>query len=188
MLNVEWGDGSDQPGSGPNRPPTPAAAVSEARGRSRAARPRPPLTPLRVIGGYVITLIAIATGAPFVYLGLVQADRAEGFSGIGWAFGGFLVAGLVGLAVLLVLSLTSKAGPVFFVVDLLVLLLPQLISNWQWLWLAVLLVAPGVAAWVAHPPRRPDRSSRTRRRFVLTRSGAVALFALVLPGLLRLVL
>lgn len=141
-----------------------------------------------MISAYVITMVAIATGAPFVYLGLVEADRHDGPSGLGWGSAGYLVAALVAIAVLAVLSTTTRAGPWFFLLDLTMVLVPNLISPGWWTSLAALVLAPGVAAWVAHPPLRRDRAGRSRRRLVLTRAGVVVGVAAGMPVVLRLAL
>ena len=141
----------------------------------------------RVLICYVITLIAVVVGSPVAILGYVKGDQCTGGSScLRYVTLGLLGAGLLSAVALLVLAIIFRAGVIFWLSVLAVAIVPNLISNDQHLPQLAVLAAPGIAAWVAHPPRRRTGLTRTPVALVLSRLVVLAMFVLVVPVMLRL--
>lgn len=147
---------------------------------------RPTMSVRRVLICYVITLIAVVVGSPVAILGYVKGDQCTGGSSCLRILPlGLLGAGLLAAVALLVLAIIFRAGVIFWLSALAVAIVPTLISNHPYLPQLAALAAPGIAAWVAHPPRRRLELTRTPVRLALSRLVVLVLFILVVPVMLR---
>lgn len=147
-------------------------------------RSTPTLSFRRVLICYVVTLIAVTCGSAVALASAALASRCTepGFSCLGYLYWGYLFAGLLAAAVLLVLAVVYRAGAVFWLVTLVMMIVPGLLSGLQPVALAAALLGPGIAAWVAHPPRQTAPSQTI---LVIRRVTVLAVVVVIAPMLIH---
>lgn len=162
------------------RPLTPPDPLTESRGVGDGAAERARRYGFaRITQAYAVTLLAAVLALPVVGAGLITSNNC---AIRGYACGDRLAYGLIGAIVLagvtqLMLALHFRLGWSFWIGSSLMMATATVNTAQPPVLVGVLLLAPGVAAWVSEPPNR--------RRGVLSHwvPRYAVLLVLVLAGL-----
>lgn len=181
MISTDFGRSSDE-----SAPDLERATDRPPHQQLHDQRRRPTFSVHRVLVCYAVTAIAVACGAVVAVAGSTAAHRCTdpGYTCLGYYLYGVLCAALLTAAVLLVLALVCRLGPVFWVVTSVLLIGPGLLSGLQPVALTAAVLGPGIAAWVTDPPRQSTAGPTVR---VLRRVAVLSVVVVVLPMLIHVV-